>query len=356
MLTNPSLPMIKKLTFPFLCYMIFPCCFVFRLAADDAVPLENIMEIVSETTNYSAKIARNKNATEKEKKKDKERKRIGIGEEVTVTLTSKKAILLEPKDEIQWKVKKGEELLMGGLTSEKETPETAIFQVSPYASKEQIQQAGGLVIEVETQQGISLPEPIEFEVVFPEQLTAEHETFGGIIQGVSLPGCPENGSDVPGASAALNVSIHPLDVCYAGIWIIEKDEGFEGLVGSLAEKHDADSNCAVTKENRFEKTDNIRSTIPRKDLNEIKGIDDQGRPIYRHSYPNEFTWKCLFRTFKSPDMKGISDIATVYQRFHINRRPNDQFYTRIKKFFVDPQKKDECSVERTTGGNHIFKP
>lgn len=23
---------------------------------------------------------------------------------------------------------------------------------------------------------------------------------------------------------------------------------------------------------------------------------------------------------------------------------------------IDPQKKEECSVERTTGGNHIFKP
>lgn len=97
--------------------MIFSSCFVFQLAADDTEPSENIMEIVSETSNYSARIARNKNATEKEK--DKERKRIGIGEEVTVTLTSKKDVLLEPKENIQWKVKKGKELLLRELTNEK---------------------------------------------------------------------------------------------------------------------------------------------------------------------------------------------------------------------------------------------
>ena len=216
---------------PLLYGMIFSSCFVFQLAADDTEPSENIMEIISETSNYSARIARNKDATEKEKEKDKERKRIGIGEEVTVTLISKKNVLLEPKEKIQWKVKKGKELIMGEL------------------SKEQIQQAGGLVIEVQTQQGIALPEPIEFEVVFPEQLTAEHETLGGILKGVSLPDCPENGSNVPGASAALQVSVHPLDVCYAGVRIIEKDKGFEGPVGSLAEKHDADSNCIITKKN-----------------------------------------------------------------------------------------------------------
>lgn len=257
---------------PLLYGMIFSSCFVFQLAADDTEPSENIMEIISETSNYSARIARNKDATEKEKEKDKERKRIGIGEEVTVTLISKKNVLLEPKEKIQWKVKKGKELIMGELTNEKDKPESATFQISPYTSKEQIQQAGGLVIEVQTQQGIALPEPIEFEVVFPEQLTAEHETLGGILKGVSLPDCPENGSNVPGASAALQVSVHPLDVCYAGVRIIEKDKGFEGPVGSLAEKHDADSNCIITKENRFEKTDHIRSKISRKILNETSPL------------------------------------------------------------------------------------
>lgn len=86
--------------------MIFSSCFVFQLEADDPGLSENSMEIVSETSNYSARIARNKDVTEKEKEKDKERKRIGIGEEVTVTLTSKKDVLLEPKEKIQWKVKK----------------------------------------------------------------------------------------------------------------------------------------------------------------------------------------------------------------------------------------------------------
>ena len=246
------------------------------------------MEIISETSNYSARIARNKDATEKEKEKDKERKRIGIGEEVTVTLISKKNVLLEPKEKIQWKVKKGKELIMGELTNEKDKPESATFQISPYTSKEHIQQAGGLVIEVQTQQGIALPEPIEFEVVFPEQLTAEHETLGGILKGVSLPDCPENGSNVPGASAALQVSVHPLDVCYAGVRIIEKDKGFEGPVGSLAEKHDADSIYMCTRKPFRKKLIIYRSKDISEILNEIKSLDDQ-KSIYKHSYPNGFT-------------------------------------------------------------------
>lgn len=148
---------------------------VFPLVADDPEPSEKIMEIISKTKNYSAKIARNKNATETEKEKDLTRKKIGIGEQVTITLTSKKPALLEPKDQIEWKITKGEELLLGGLTSNKDKPESASFWVSPFASKEQIEGSGGLVIEVSTQQETALPEPIRFEVIFPEQLTAEHD-------------------------------------------------------------------------------------------------------------------------------------------------------------------------------------
>ncbi|MCB5930967.1 hypothetical protein LJB63_16650, partial [[Eubacterium] rectale] len=94
------------------------------------------------------------------------------------------------------------------------------------------------------------------------------------------------------------------------------------------------------------------------DLNAIKGVDSDGQPIYEHSYPNEFIWNCLFRTYKNPDSSknGISDIATVYQRFHINRKDNKRFYVKIQKFLINPNKNDECSVERTSGGDHIFKP
>lgn len=76
------------------------------------------MELVSETENCSAKLARNENATEKEKEEDKKRRRIGIGETVTITLTSKKPSLLEPKDQIRWKVTEGESLLENGLKSD----------------------------------------------------------------------------------------------------------------------------------------------------------------------------------------------------------------------------------------------
>lgn len=142
------------------------------------------MELVSETENCSAKLARDKNATEEQKKEDRKRRKIGIGETVTVTLNCKKPFLLEPKDQIQWKVIEGKELLEDGLKTE-ETTEKAKFRINPCASKEQIQQSGGKVaIEVETELGTALPRPIEFDVVFPEHLTAEHETLGGMVKGV----------------------------------------------------------------------------------------------------------------------------------------------------------------------------
>lgn len=192
-------------------------------------------------------------------------------------------------------------------------------------------------------------------MIFPEQLTAEHDkTFGG--DGVAMPECPQDGSDTPGVSAMLYVSVHPLDVCYRRIRIIEKDKGYKGPVGSLAGPHDADSIWNIDAENRFRTYDNIGLSIGRRRLNETQGVDEKGNPIYKHRYPNEWTWDCLFRTCNYSDKEGISDITHVYQCFHINREPQDQFYMRIKKFLVDPAKIDECSVERTTGKKHIFKP
>lgn len=174
----------------------------FSLLHAEDEEFSDIMELVSETENCSAKLARDKNATEEQKKEDRKRRKIGIGETVTVTLNCKKPFLLEPKDQIQWKVIEGKELLEDGLKTE-ETTEKAKFRINPCASKEQIQQSGGKVaIEVETELGTALPRPIEFDVVFPEHLTAEHETLGGIVKGVPAAdmGFPRDGDPAHGVS------------------------------------------------------------------------------------------------------------------------------------------------------------
>lgn len=127
----------------------------------------------------------------------------------------------------------GKELLEDGLKTE-ETTEKAKFRINPCASKEQIQQSGGKVaIEVETEQGTALPRPIEFDVVFPEQLTAEHETLGGMVKGLPATDMnfPGDGDPDHGVSAQLVVSVHPLDVCFKGIRVIEKTRGMQGLPG-----------------------------------------------------------------------------------------------------------------------------
>lgn len=173
-------------------------------------------------------------------------------------------------------------------------------------------------------------------------------------------GFPRDGDSAHGVSAQLLVSIHPLDVCFDGVYVIEKDKGYAGSAGSLAQTHSADSIWRVGIDNRFDQHDNIGIKSGKNgnmQWDEIQGYDADGNPVYKHSYPNEFTWNCLFRTYQFMGNKeGISDIATVFQRFYIESKGNGLFYARIRKFLVDPQKKDECSVERTTGGSHIFKP
>lgn len=130
----------------------------FSLLHAEDEEFSDIMELVSETENCSAKLARDKNATEEQKKEDRKRRKIGIGETVTVTLNCKKPFLLEPKDQIQWKVIEGKELLEGGLRKIPNSYHSVTFQINPCASKEQIQQSGGKVaIEVETEQGTALP-------------------------------------------------------------------------------------------------------------------------------------------------------------------------------------------------------
>ena len=271
--------------------------------------------------------------------------------------------MLEPKDQIQWKVLKGKKLLEEGLEKIPDNYQSITFQINPCVSKEQILQSGGKVaITVETEQGTALPRPIEFDVVFPEQLTAEHETLGGMVKGLPATDMTFPGDGYPdhGVSAQLVVSVHPLDVCFKGIRVIEKDKGYVGAAGSLAQPHAADSVWSVGLDNRFGLHDNIgiKSGVNgHMQWDEIQGYDADGHPVYKHSYPNEFTWNCLFRTYGGDENKeGISDIATVFQNFYIESKGERLFYARIRKFLVDPKKKDECSVERTSGGDHIFKP
>ena len=142
----------------------------FSLLHAEDEEFSDIMELVSETENCSAKLARDKNATEEQKKEDRKRRKIGIGETVTVTLNCKKPFLLEPKDQIQWKVMEGKELLEGGLEKIPNNYQSIRFKINPYVNKEQIQQSGKIVIKVETEQGIALPRPIEFDVIFPRLL------------------------------------------------------------------------------------------------------------------------------------------------------------------------------------------
>ena len=133
----------------------------FSLLHAEDEEFSDIMELVSETENCSAKLARDKNATEEQKKEDRKRRKIGIGETVTVTLNCKKPFLLEPKDQIQWKVIEGKELLEDGLKTEGKKQASGLNR----APVRQIRQSGG-------KPAVSLSALPNVDVVFPELTTA----------------------------------------------------------------------------------------------------------------------------------------------------------------------------------------
>lgn len=52
---------------------------------------------------------------------------------------------------------------------------------------------------------------------------------------------------------------------------------------------------------------------PGKEWDAIQGVDACGQLVYKHGYPNEFTWKRLFRIYKyggSPILSRFSNAFT----------------------------------------------
>ena len=139
------------------------------------------------------------------------------------------------------------------------------------------------------------------------------------------------------------VSIHPLDVCFDGVYVIEKDKGYAGAAGSLAQTHSADSIWRVGIDNRFDQHDNIGIKSGKNgdmQWDEIQSYDADGNPVYKHSYPNAFTWNCLFRTYQFMGNKeGISDISTVFQRFYIETEAMACFTPESENFWLIPKKR-----------------
>lgn len=73
----------------------------------------------------------------------------------------------------------GKELLEGGLEKIPNNYQSIRFKINPYVNKEQIQQSGKIVIKVETEQGIALPRPIEFDVIFQDCLLQNMKLWAG---------------------------------------------------------------------------------------------------------------------------------------------------------------------------------
>lgn len=259
---------------------------------------------------------------------------------------------MEPTKEIKWTITKGKHLLnaVPQLIGVKELNLTIRKDLKKLDLK------GGLEIKASTKK-IKEIEPINFEIVFPEGLTGEHIPTAS-SNGSIRDGCPPDGDPFPSASAQILVSIYPTDVSFSGIWVVEKDNGYFGEKSSLATKHNADSIWSVTEKNQLGIPDDIATQDSLGSLNETY-IDSSGKKSYKHSYPNEFTWDCLFKTYSfnvvSREPLGVDDISNVKQSFYYDRR-GDCFYIKVSKYDNTKEKGTTCSVERISGGNHIFKP
>lgn len=287
--------------------------------------------------------------SEQEKKDDRARRVLGIGETVTVTLKGKPS-LIDPIKDIQWSIDKGRDLLepidemaLKGVTE-------LSLSVKATLTKDKVKE--NIQISVKVKQEEHSPAPIQFSVIFPNKLTARHIPSGG-NSGTCVSNYIDDGSWLCGASAKLHIIVGPDNVNFSNITVVEKDGKTTPPLktqGSLVTPHPADSEWGITPTHDLVVPDNIGYRVSDDKLAD-KSI----------KYPNNFSWKCLFKTgdgttTADSDGKWVPNsfelIEAVTQTFSIEEV--GIFTDKIYKVKVSKFSNPTCTVERTQGESHIY--
>ena len=321
-----------------------PC----RVTAEEEGPMQGL-KIESKTHKYSADyhIAKEEGQNPDEDE-DKKRTCVGMGEKVTLTLTGKKALIGEDED-IRWSLADGTHLgSFEGITDGKRKVTLSInedlgpktvgnnhtIKVWAYGSK--------------TQQ---MPDkPLKLEVCIPTHITGKHRKKEGggrgmIADAEKFPGFPTDEAQdrgKPGASAQLELTIHPTKVNFQNIHVIEKDaDASDKTFPPLGGRHrPGETWSQIDPGNRV-----IDTIAWKKTMNEVKGGLSPDAP------EQKWDWACK-RYVQSILHRDVYMLNTVTQSFKVrwtDPRTRKAVHAWISKF--------ECQVERDSQqGTHAFSP
>lgn len=205
--------------------LAWPCWAV----AEDEEPMQGLV-IESKTDECSADyyLAREEGGNLDEAE-DKKRTRVGMGETVTLTLTGKQALIGRDED-IRWSLEDGRQL--GEFVGMTRGKRKVTLEISNELKPSMVQYNNTIKVRAYSTSTQQMPDkPFKIQVFLPACITAKHKRKEGGGRGViadaqKFPGFPTDGNadrGKPGASAQLELTIHPTDVNFTKIRVIEKD-------------------------------------------------------------------------------------------------------------------------------------
>lgn len=171
------------------------------------------LEITSKTKLQSAKF--NLSFSEDSPEDDRKRQTIGVGEIITITLTAKPALIGNEK-ELEWTVEDEKGLFI--LPEKKKGVKVIDLQANPAATE-----GGKVNITVKTGTGLT-SKPYPIKVAVPKGAVAEK-----VLEGHDTP--PQIQNQMPGvpflsAWMVVRITIHPLEVNFSNMTVLEVDEGY----------------------------------------------------------------------------------------------------------------------------------
>lgn len=302
--------------------LIYCTVFLCSLSCADVQEEESgALSIETETEEYSADIHLG-NTTDR--KADKERKEIGIGEQVTLTLTGKP---LGNVKEIEWTVEEGGEKYI-------EMPEDTTGKISiTVTAKKRLQQGGSATVQAITGEGRTVKTTLK--VVVPSEIRAEHKNGG-----MATERLPEGMTSVIGASAVLKLTLHPTNVSFKNIKIIERDKDSEPPGTDFDpghSRHGADEVAEVSETNQLQ--DNVMAGIFSADVEHAR-------------FPQSWDWVCSWRIHDGEGGAGTEHLdgcEIVEVRCHFSFA---EFYRQEvwgpQRYHIVTISKFGCCVERDT--------
>lgn len=325
-------------------FLAWPC----RAIAEDEEPVQGLV-IESKTGECSADyyLAREEGGNPDEAE-DKKRTRVGMGETVTLTLTGKQALIGRDED-IRWSLEDGRQL--GGFRGITDGKKKVTLEISNELNPDMVQYNNTIKVRAYSASTGQMPDkPFKIQVFLPARITAKHKRKEGGGRGViaaaqKFPGFPTDGNadrGKPGASAQLELTIHPTDVSFKRIRVIEKDaDARDKTFPPLGGRHfPGEEWSEISNGNR------IIDTIGWK-----KALAFVQQHLSAEEPEQKWEWVCkrYVQSLLHQDLFMLNQVTQQFKVRWVDLLTRNAVYVWISKF--------GCQVERDSRqGTHAFSP